>query len=88
MSTAGQSCSLTLDSILKYSQRFYKRQFISRTTLSGATVSKFNDRLSYHLEKGLVKDNVLDFENPPYFSRLFKREVGMSPNQFKKFHLN
>jgi AraC-like DNA-binding protein len=26
----------------------------------------------------------LGFENPPYFSRLFKKEVGMSPNQFKK----
>lgn len=26
----------------------------------------------------------LGFENPPYFSRLFKKEVGMSPNQFKR----
>jgi AraC family transcriptional regulator, transcriptional activator of pobA len=25
----------------------------------------------------------LGFENPPYFSRLFKREVGMSPKEFK-----
>jgi AraC family transcriptional activator of pobA len=32
-----------IDSILKYSQRFYKRQFINRTELSGKTVSKFND---------------------------------------------
>lgn len=27
---------------------------------------------------------LLGFENPPYFSRLFKKEVGMSPNQFKR----
>ncbi|PWV51528.1 AraC family transcriptional regulator [Chitinophaga sp. S165] len=26
----------------------------------------------------------LGFENPPYFSRLFKKEVGLSPNQFKR----
>jgi len=30
----------------------------------------------------------LGFENLPYFSRLFKREVGVSPNQFKKKLLN
>jgi AraC family transcriptional activator of pobA len=30
----------------------------------------------------------LGFENLPYFSRLFKKEVGVSPNQFKKQVLN
>jgi AraC-like DNA-binding protein len=30
----------------------------------------------------------LGFENLPYFSRLFKKEVGLSPNQFKKQVLN
>jgi AraC family transcriptional activator of pobA len=136
-----------IDSILKYSQRFYKRQFINRAALAGTTVSKFNDRLTSYFEKGLVKAkglptvnfiaselNVsprylsdllkqetgktamdlihlyliseaknlltgadqtvaeiayeLGFENPPYFSRLFKKEVGMSPNEFKKVNLN
>jgi len=32
--------------------------------------------------------NTLGFENPPYFSRLFKKEVGISSNQFKKQSLN
>jgi AraC family transcriptional regulator, transcriptional activator of pobA len=32
-----------IDSMLKYSQRFYRRQFINRTELSGNTVSKFNE---------------------------------------------
>jgi AraC-like DNA-binding protein len=132
-----------IDSILKYSQRFYRRQFINRTELSGKTVSKFNNALSNYFDSGLLQtrglptvnsmasdlnlstrylsdmlkqetgktaielihiylineaknrlksedQNVseiayaLGFENLPYFSRLFKKETGVSPNQFKK----
>jgi AraC-like DNA-binding protein len=136
-----------IESFLKYSQRFYKRQFINRNDISGKTVSKFNELLSTYFEKDTLRDkglpsvaemasqmnlsprylsdtlkqetgktamdlihifliseaknllkvreqNVseiaysLGFENLPYFSRLFKKEVGVSPNQFKKVHLN
>lgn len=136
-----------IDSILKYSQRFYKRQFINRTELSGKTVSKFNDALAAYFANGLLVSqglpsvNVmasqlnlssrylsdmlkqetgktaielihiylvneaknrlksddqrvseiayeLGFENLPYFSRLFKKETGLSPNQFKKGLVN
>lgn len=135
-----------IDSILKYSQRFYKRQFINREPLNAKTISKFNQVLtewsssalateglptvnsiatSMHLSsrylsdllkeetgktaielihvyliteaKNLLKtsDNTvsetaykLGFENLPYFSRLFKKEVGLSPIQFKKQFLN
>jgi len=34
-----------LDSMLKYAQRFYKRQFIDRKPLSGAMVTRFNQCL-------------------------------------------
>jgi AraC family transcriptional activator of pobA len=135
-----------IDSILKYSQRFYKRQFINREPLNVKTISRFNEALaewngstlaseglptvnavaaSMNLSprylsdllkaetgktaielihvflikeaKNLLKatDNSisetaykLGFENLPYFSRLFKKEVGLSPNQFKKQVLN
>lgn len=136
-----------IDTMLKYSERFYKRQFVNRYETNGKTSTKFNDILVSQFsgnqlqEKGLpkVKDlaanlnmstrylsdllkqetgktaielihifliseaknllrstdsNVneiaykLGFENSPYFSRLFKREVGVSPVQYKKQHLN
>jgi len=136
-----------IDSILKYAQRFYKRQFVNRKELAGKTISRFNDALTVYFGGGLLQtkglptvnamaaqlnlsprylsdmlkqetgktamelihiyligeaknlliaenQNVseiaytLGFENLPYFSRLFKREVGLSPNQFKKQLLN
>lgn len=136
-----------VESILQYSQRFYKRQFLSRAELSGATATRFNNSLYNYFasgsleEKGLptVKSMAselnlsskylsdmlkqetgktalelihiflvseaknllkgeggtvaeiaysLGFENLPYFSRLFKKETGLSPGQFKKLNLN
>ncbi|HWB24289.1 MAG TPA: AraC family transcriptional regulator [Chitinophagaceae bacterium] len=134
-------------SILKYAQRFYKRQFINRTEMSGNIVSRFNNILTTYFEQGMLGEKglptvkymasqlfvsprylsdllkqetgkpamelihifliseaknllkgadetiaevayALGFENLPYFSRLFKREVGVSPNQYKKQLLN
>jgi AraC family transcriptional regulator, transcriptional activator of pobA len=137
-----------IESILRYSQRFYKRQFINRTEISGSLVSKFNDMLASYAEGGLLTEKglptvkfmagqlhvsprylsdllkqetgktaidlihmfliseaknllkgtgnsriaeiayTLGFENLPYFSRLFKKEVGVSPNQYKRQYLN
>lgn len=136
-----------IDSILKYSDCFYKRQFIDRrTNVSAGTVKKFQDVLKKYFEIGrhqaqglptvnhlagdlllstrylsdVLKqetgknalehihlyliteaknrllssnDNVagiayqLGFESPSYFSRLFKKLVGMTPVQFKEQHL-
>jgi AraC-like DNA-binding protein len=136
-----------LDSMLKYAQRFYKRQFIDRQPLSGITVTKFNDCLNHYFGNGesvvnglpnvnnmaarlnlsskylsdLLKQETgktalelihlyviseaknmlasgekrvseiahhLGFENPPYFSRLFKKEVGISPKEYKNQIMN
>lgn len=136
-----------LNTLLKYAQRFYKRQFIHRAELIGSTVTKFNALLvsyfegkktreirlptvSYMAEKlnvspryltDLLKQETgktalelihlfliteaknllsegemtiseiayaLGFDNPTYFSRLFKKEVGHSPNKFRDNLLN
>ncbi|GAB3918055.1 helix-turn-helix domain-containing protein [Larkinella terrae] len=136
-----------VEGILRYSQRFYKRQFVNRSGLSGRIISRFTESLTKYVENGqlaktglptvkfmaaelnlsasylsdLLKQETgktalehihifliseakhllngpdttvaeiaysLGFDNPPYFSRLFKKEVGVSPNQYKKFSLN
>jgi AraC-like DNA-binding protein len=136
-----------IDSILKYSQRFYKRQFLNRTVFSGTIISKFSELLKDYFENGslqkkglpsvkfmasqlavssrylsdLLKQETgktalehihiflmdeaknllmssgntvaetayqLGFGNPPYFSRLFKKEVGLTPVEYKDQFLN
>ena len=136
-----------VDTMLKYAQRFYKRQFINRTEISGRTVSKFTDEMEKYVSNGLLtskglpsvhymaeKLNIsagyltdvlkqesgktalehihiyliseaknklksedktvseiayaLGFDNLSYFTRLFKKEVGVTPILFKKQSLN
>ncbi|WP_077433732.1 helix-turn-helix domain-containing protein [Sphingobacterium sp. CZ-UAM] len=133
-----------IDSILKYSDRFYKRQFVDRSNnVSGTTLKRFQTVLQnyfdkkLHLKEGLPTVNYLagelflssrylsdllkqetgktalehvhiylikeaknlllgsdsnisgiayglGFESPSYFTRLFKKLVGITPAQFKE----
>nr|WP_249665231.1 response regulator transcription factor [Mucilaginibacter sp. Bleaf8] len=75
----------TISSMLKYAQRFYKRQFINRTDMSGKMVSRFNDVLSAYLGDGRIHTQGLPTVNmmadqlnisARYLSDLLKQETG------------
>lgn len=72
-------------SILMYSQRYYKRQFLNRADLSGKTVTKFNAALHHYFEDGGLQSKGLPSVNamaeqlhisPRYLSDLLKQETG------------
>ena len=72
-------------SILMYSQRFYKRQFINRSELSGKTISKFDSVLQQYIKSGGLQERGLPsvnfmaeqlFLSPRYLSDLLKQETG------------
>lgn len=74
-----------LASILTYAQRFYKRQFLNRSDLSGKTVTRFNEALNAYYAGGLLQTQGLPsvnqlaeqlFVSPRYLSDLLKQETG------------
>jgi AraC-like DNA-binding protein len=136
-----------LETLLKYADRFYKRQFINRQELNQDLFSRFKDILDVYFEANLLEEQgvpsveylahelgvshrymsdtikaetgktaidqinlylveeaknlllapnasisetayQLGFEYPQYFSRLFKKKVGMSPKKYIESHIN
>ncbi|WP_295669266.1 hypothetical protein [uncultured Mucilaginibacter sp.] len=74
-----------IDSILKYLQRFYKRQFLNRTDLSGKVVSKFKKVIDAYFDNGSLQQKDLPSVtsmasllnlSSRYLSDVLKQETG------------
>ncbi|WP_333575180.1 helix-turn-helix domain-containing protein [Sphingobacterium sp.] len=74
-----------ISSILKYAQRFYKRQFVDREQVIGKIAARFNDILKKYIDEGALEKNGLPsvtyiaeqlFISPRYLSDVLKQETG------------
>ena len=74
---------------LGYSKSYISKLFKEQT---GDTIASFGAKVRINRAKELIREGVmnfseisdmLDFDNPQYFSRVFKRETGMTPSEFK-----
>ena len=72
-----------------YSRSYLSRRFQQQT---GQTLGDFATQLKINEAKRLIRETKLNFaqissklafENPQYFSRVFKRKTGMTPTEFK-----
>ena len=85
-----------LETILKYSSRYYDRQFYTRTNYNQDLVSKFNQFLrSYFDSEELISNGIPTIEDcgsalnmsGPYLSDLLRTETGKSAKQHIYAHL-
>lgn len=74
---------------LGYSKSYLSRVFKEQT---GETLASYSVKVKIDKAKRLIRENNLNFtqisdqlsfDNPQYFSRVFKRVTGMSPTEFK-----
>jgi AraC family transcriptional regulator, transcriptional activator of pobA len=74
-----------LDTLLKYAQRFYRRQFINRSEMSGRTTTRFTEEMDRYVEAGLLTSKGLPSVHylaeklnisPGYLTDVLKQETG------------
>ena len=66
-----------LDTLLKYTNRFYQRQFLNRKELSNSLLEQFNYHLDSYFESGKLprkwhSEHRTDSKRIVYFTTLFK----------------
>ena len=85
-----------LDTLLKYANRFYERQFINRKELSNDLLEQFNLYLSDYFESGQLEENgIPSIEqianqmsvSKRYLSDTLKKETGKTTTEHLQLHL-
>ncbi|MEM9548577.1 MAG: helix-turn-helix transcriptional regulator [Bacteroidota bacterium] len=85
-----------LDTLFKYTHRFYERQFLHRKELSNDLLEKFNQRLAQYFESGYLQEkgipsieqlaNELSVSQR-YLSDTLKKETGKTSTEHLHLHL-
>ncbi len=79
-----------LDTLLKYANRFYERQFVNRKELSNDLLEKFNLQLSRYFESGQLQENGIPsieqianemLVSQRYLSDTLKKETGKTTTE-------
>ena len=85
-----------LDTLLKYANRFYERQFLNRKELSNDLLEKFNKQISICLESGQLQEKgIPSIEqiademsvSQRYLSDTLKKETGKTTTEHLHLHL-
>ncbi len=85
-----------LDTLLKYANRFYERQFLNRTELSNDLLEKFHLHLSKYFESGQLQEHGIPSiakiakklsVSQRYLSDTLKKETGKTTTEHLHLHL-
>ncbi|WP_299627166.1 helix-turn-helix domain-containing protein [uncultured Tenacibaculum sp.] len=85
-----------LDTLLKYANRFYERQFLNRTELSNDLLEKFHFHLSKYFESGQLQEHGIPSiakiakklsVSQRYLSDTLKKETGKTTTEHLHLHL-
>lgn len=85
-----------LDTLLKYANRFYERQFINRKELANDLLTAFNKHLANYVESGLLQENgIPSIEqlagklsvSQRYLSDTLKKETGKTTTEHLQLQL-
>jgi len=85
-----------LNTLLKYANRFYERQFLNRKELSNNLLEQFNLQLSEYFESGQLQEQGIPsieqiankmFVSQRYLSDTLKKETGKTTTEHLQLHL-
>lgn len=85
-----------LDTLLKYANRFYERQFLNRKEISNSLLEQFNQNLTEYFESGLLQEkgipSIEEIANSMlvsqrYLSDTLKKETGKTTTEHLHLHL-
>ena len=85
-----------LDTLLKYANRFYERQFLNRKEISNDLLEQFNNHLTNYFESGQLKEKgIPSIEqiadnmsvSQRYLSDTLKKETGKTTTEHLQLHL-